>query len=68
MKLCNEKPLYLGTDASDVRLKAGHLQARVVLWFPKDEAPDNTVLCSIAFAEQDPDQHTKCTATYKEEH
>ena len=36
--------LYLEIDISDVRLGAGHLQARDGMWFPKYEASDNSVL------------------------
>ena len=51
MKFYNEKEtLYLEPDASSVGPGAEFLQARDSLWFPWDEAPDNTVLCCIAFA------------------
>ena len=43
------KPLYLETDASGVSLGAALLQLRDNTNCPKDTAPDNTILCLIAF-------------------
>ena len=44
------KPLYLKTDASGLRLGAAQLQLSNNTNCPKDTAPDNTILCPIAFA------------------
>ena len=44
------KPLYLKTDASGIGLGAALLQLRDNTNCPKDIAPDNTILCPIAFA------------------
>ena len=44
------KPFYLKTDASGVSLGAALLQLRDNTNCPKDTAPDNTILCPIAFA------------------
>ena len=44
------KLLYLKIDASGVSLGASLLQLRDNMNCPKDTAPDNTILCPIAFA------------------
>ena len=44
------KPLYLETDASRVGLGAALLQMHEGTTCQKDIAPDNTILCPIAFA------------------
>ena len=44
------KPLYLKTDASGIGLGAALLQLWDNMNCPKDIAPDNTILCPIAFA------------------
>ena len=44
------KLLYLKTDASGIGLGAALLQLRDNMNCPKDIAPDNTILCPIAFA------------------
>ena len=50
MKFYDEtKPLYIEVDASGVQLGAALLQTRSNTNFPKDEAPDNSTLRSIAF-------------------
>ena len=43
------KLLYLETDASGVSLGAALLQLRDNMNCQKDTAPDNTILCPIAF-------------------
>ena len=51
MKFYNDtKPLYLETDASRVGLGAALLQLHEGTTCQKDVAPDNTILCPIAFA------------------
>ena len=44
------EPLYLETDASGIGLGAALLQLRDNMNCPKDTAPDNTILCPIAFS------------------
>ena len=44
------KPLYLETDASSISLGAVLLKLRDNMNCPKDTAPDNTILCPMAFA------------------
>ena len=44
------KPLYLETDASSIGLGAALLQLRDNTGCQKDTAPDNTIICPIAFA------------------
>ena len=44
------KPLYLETDASGISLGAALLQLKDNTSCQKDTAPDNTILCPIAFA------------------
>ena len=44
------KPLYLETDASGVGLGATLLKLHDIAMCQKDMAPDNTILCPIAFA------------------
>ena len=44
------KLLYLETDASGIGLGAAPLQLRDNTGCQKDTAPDNTILCPIAFA------------------
>ena len=44
------KPLYLKKDASGISLGAALLQLRDKTNWPKDTAPDNTILCPIVFA------------------
>ena len=44
------KPLYLETDASGTGLGAALLQLRDNMNCSKDTAPDNAILCPIAFA------------------
>ena len=44
------KLLYLKTDASGISLGAALLQLRDNTNCPKDTAPDDTILCLIAFA------------------
>ena len=43
------KTLYLETDASSIGLGAALLQLRDNTGYQKDTAPDNTILCPIAF-------------------
>ena len=51
MKFYNDtKPLYLETDVSGVGLAAALLQLHDNAMCQKDMAPDNTILCPIAFA------------------
>ena len=51
MKFCDDtKLLYLKTDASGIGLGVALLQLRDNANCPKDTAPDNTILCPIAFA------------------
>ena len=44
------KLLYLETDVSSIGLGAALLQLRDNMGCQKDTAPDNTILCPIAFA------------------
>ena len=44
------KPLYLKTDASGISLRAALLQVRDNTTYQTHMAPDNTILCPIAFA------------------
>ena len=44
------KPLYLGTDTSSIGLGADHLQVMDGMNCGQDDVPDNTALCSTAFA------------------
>ena len=44
------KPLYLKTDASGISLEAALLQLRDNMNYPKDTAPDNTILHPIVSA------------------
>ena len=46
----DSKPLYLETDASGVGLGVSLLQTWGGPTCQKDTAPDNTILCPIAFA------------------
>ena len=51
MVFYNEKEqLYLETDASGVGLGASVLHMRDRMWFPRNEAPDRSVLWQIVFA------------------
>ena len=51
MKFYNEKEKqYLEIDVSGVSFKAGPLQVRETMQFPKDRAHDNSALQQIAFA------------------
>ena len=51
MKFYDEtKPLYLGTDSSGLGFGAGLLQTSHGTSCPRDEAPDNSILCPITFA------------------
>ena len=46
----NEKEqLYLETDTSDVNLRTSLLQGRNILWFLRNEAPENAALWPILF-------------------
>ena len=45
----NLKLLYLETDASGIGLGAALLQLMDNMFCQKDTAPDNTILCPIAF-------------------
>ena len=47
---CDTKALYLETDASGVSLRAALLQLCDNTICQKGMAPDNTILCLIAFA------------------
>ena len=54
MEMCmkfydDTKPLYPETDASGVSRGVALLQLRDNTNCPKDTAPDNTILCPIAF-------------------
>ena len=52
---CNVKQQpYFGRDASGVSLGICLLQVRDRMWFPRNEAPNNVVLWSIAFASKNP--------------
>ena len=44
------KPLYLETDASGVGLGGALLQLHDNTTYQRDMAPDNTILCPIAFS------------------
>ena len=44
------KLLFLETDAAGISLGAALLQLRDNMNCPKDTAPDNTILCPVAFA------------------
>ena len=51
MKFYNErKPMYLETDVSRIGLSAALLQTRDGMTCPRDKAPNNTILKTIAFA------------------
>ena len=50
MAFYNKKEqLYLGTDASGIVLGARHQHVRDRMWFPRNQAPDNSTLWPVAF-------------------
>ena len=48
------QPLYLETDASRVRLGAALLQTRSGTRYPRDKAPDNSILRPYHIGQQKP--------------
>ena len=50
MAFYNEKEqLYLETDVSGVSLRASLLPVRDKMWLPRNKAPDNAALWTVAF-------------------
>ena len=60
-------PLYLETDASEIRLGAALLQTRSSTSCPKDKAPDNSILKPIMFAGKSlPSAERRCSNIKRE--
>ena len=58
--ITKNEQFYLETDASSIGLVAGLLQMMDRMWFPKDEAPDNSALWPTAFASKSLNNSETC--------
>ena len=61
--LCQNQATHLDTDASGVGLRAGLLQMGSGRNFPRDKAPNNSILRPIAFVSKSLSSAEKDTAT-----